>query len=183
MSMPSTVRGGARMPARASQPHPGNRSVAVLEKLYQWAVLEGLVASSPFTHRRRATAVGRGRIAARNDAFERCAKRSDARFVSLEDYRRFRDIGLRGLAPDGVERPGARDRNGLRNALFAELLVATGLRLEEASSLLASEVDALQQADSSDHQIWFELPAGLTKGDRGAPSSCRQGFSRGSVPT
>jgi site-specific recombinase XerD len=147
-----------------------NRGIAALEKLYQWAVSEGLVASSPFTHRdvwRRANAGGRSRMAARNNAFERCAKRSDVRFVSLEDYRRFRDIGLRGLAPDGIERPGARDRNGLRNALFAELLVATGLRLEEASSLLASELDALQQADSSNHQIWFELPAGLTKGDRG----------------
>ena len=147
-----------------------NRSIAALEKLYQWAVLEGIVASSPFTHRdvwRRASVGGRGRIAARNDAFERCAKRSDVRFVSLEDYRRFRDIGLRGLAPDGVERRGTRDRNGLRNALFAELLVTTGLRLEEASSLLASEVDALQQTAPSNHQIWFELPAGLTKGNRG----------------
>jgi integrase len=107
-----------------------NRSIAALEKLYQWAVSEGLVASTPFTHRdvwRRANAGGRSRMAARNNAFERCAKRSDVRFVSLEDYRRFRDIGLRGLAPDGIERPGARDRNGLRNALFAELLVATGL--------------------------------------------------------
>jgi site-specific recombinase XerD len=147
-----------------------NRSIAALEKLYEWAVSEGVVASSPFTHRdvwRRANAGGRGRIAARNNAFERCAKRSDVRFVSLEDYRRFCNIGLRGLAPDGMERPGARDRNGLRNALFAELLVATGLRLEEASSLLASEIDALRQVASCDHQIWFELPPRLTKGDRG----------------
>ena len=88
-------------------------------------------------------------------------------FVSLEDYRRFRDVGLRGLAPDGMERSGARDRNGLRNALFAELLVVTGLRLEEASSLLASEVCALRRTSSPDRQIWFDLPAGLTKGDRG----------------
>ena len=147
-----------------------NRSIAALEKLYQWAVSEGLVASSPFAHRdvrRRANAGGRGRTVARNDALERCAKRSDVRFVSLEDYRRFRDVGIRGLAPDGMERSGARDRNGLRNALFAELLVVTGLRLEEASSLLAPEVVALRQADPSNHQIWFELPAGLTKGDRG----------------
>jgi site-specific recombinase XerD len=147
-----------------------NRSVAAMEKLYTWAQTESLVSASPFTHRdvwRRATAGRRGRIVARNDAFERGAKRSDVRFVSLEDYRRFRDVGLRGLAPDGVERSSARDRNGLRNVLFAEVLVITGLRLEEASTLLASEVDALLQAASPDRQIWFELPAGLTKGDRG----------------
>jgi site-specific recombinase XerD len=147
-----------------------NRSVAAMEKLYKWAETEGLISASPFTHRdvwRRANAGGRGRIVARNDAFERGAKRSDVRFVSLEDYRRFRDVGLRGLAPDGMERSGARDRNGLRNALFAELLVVTGLRLEEASSLLASEVCALRRTSSPDRQIWFDLPAGLTKGDRG----------------
>jgi hypothetical protein len=80
-----------------------NRSVAAMEKLYKWAETEGLISVSPFTHRdvwRRANAGGRGRIVARNDASERGAKRSDVRFVSLEDYRRFRDVGLRGLAPE-----------------------------------------------------------------------------------
>ncbi|MCH4554403.1 hypothetical protein MKW35_17415, partial [Aestuariibaculum sp. L182] len=66
-------------------------------------------------------------IAARNDAYERVARRSDVRFVTMDDYRIFREVGLRGLTPDGTERPGARDRNGLRNALFADLLVTTGL--------------------------------------------------------
>src|SRR5271166_4106926 len=95
------------------------------------------------THRdvwRRGYGNRRARVAARNDSYERAAKRSDVRFVSLEDYRVFRDVGLRGLDVDGAERPGARDRNGARNALFAELLVTTGLRLSEASFLLASEL-------------------------------------------
>src|SRR3546814_14169460 len=86
-------------------------------------------------------------IAARNDAYERTAKRSDVRFVTMDDYRIFRDVGLRGLALDGTERPGARDRNGLRNALFADLLVTTGLRLEEASGLLAAELAAIRSAE------------------------------------
>ncbi len=102
-----------------------NRSIAALDKLYRWAELEGLVGSSPFTHRqawRRGYGNRRAQVAARNDSYERAAKRSDVRFVSLEDYRVFRDVGLRGLDVDGAERPGARDRNGVRNALFAELL-------------------------------------------------------------
>ena len=61
-------------------------------------------------------------------SYGRAVKRSDVPFVSLEDYRVFRDVGLRGLDVDGAERPGARDRNGSRNALFAELLFTTGLR-------------------------------------------------------
>ncbi|MCX8571164.1 tyrosine-type recombinase/integrase [Aminobacter sp. MET-1] len=147
-----------------------NRSVAAIDKLYEWGVHEGLLSSSPFSHRevwRRNRTRGQGRIVARNDAFERRVKRSDIRFVTLEDFRRFRDTGLRGLAPDGVERPGARDRNGLRNALFAEMLVVTGLRLEEASFLLAFEVGALPAFGSAIRQTWFNLPAGLTKGERG----------------
>ena len=146
-----------------------NRSVASLEKLYRWAELEGLVASTPFTHRdvwRRGHGGRRARVAAGNNAYERAAKRLDVRFISLEDYRAFRDVGLRGLTVDGAERPGARDRNGARNALFAELLVTTGLRLEEASFLLASELAALIP-DASRRQAWLELPPALTKGDRG----------------
>jgi site-specific recombinase XerD len=147
-----------------------NRSVASLEKLYRWAELEGLVASTPFTHRdawRRGHGGRRARITARNDAYERAAKRSDVRFISLEDYRAFRNVGLRGLTVDGTERPGARDRNGARNALFAELLVTTGLRLEEASFLLASELATLFPPTSRSRQAWLKLPPALTKGDRG----------------
>lgn len=147
-----------------------NRSVASLEKLYRWAELDGLIAVTPFTHRtawRRGHGGRRGQIALRNEAYERAAKRSDVRFVQLEDYRVFRDVGLRGLAMDGSERPGARDRNGMRNALFAELLVTTGLRLEEASFLLASELAALVAQASRNRQAWLELPLALTKGDRG----------------
>lgn len=147
-----------------------NRSVAAIDKLYEWGLRERLLSSSPFSHRevwRRNRTRGQGQIVARNDAFERQVKRSDIRFVTLEDFRRFRDVGLRGLLPDGVERPGARDRNGLRNALFAEMLVVTGLRLEEASFLLAFEVDTLLATAPSIRQTWLNLPAGLTKGERG----------------
>src|SRR5208337_3806337 len=101
------------------------------------------------------------------DSYERAAKRSDVRFVSLEDYRVFRDVGLRGLDVDGAERPGARDRNGARNALFAELLVTTGLRLSEASFLLASELADLAHNAARGRQARFELPSALTKGERG----------------
>lgn len=147
-----------------------NRSVASLEKLYRWAEMEGLVASTPFTHRdvwRRGHGSGRARIAARNDSYERAAKRSDMRFIALDEYRTFRDIGLRGLTVDGTERPGARDRNGARNALFAELLLTTGLRLEEASFLLASELAAFSSHASGSRQVWLTLPSALTKGNRG----------------
>src|SRR3546814_159147 len=138
--------------------------------LYRWGEQQGLIADAPFSRRAVWQPVqggGRGMIAARNDAYERVARRSDVRFVTMDDYRIFREVGLRGLTPDGTERPGARDRNGLRNALFADLLVTTGLRLEEASGLLAAELAAIDREDGEARQLWLPLPPPLTKGDRG----------------
>jgi site-specific recombinase XerD len=159
-------RGDARFRVSAAS---WNRSVVSLAKLYAWAEREGLVVSAPFAHRavwRRGHAGRRWQLASHNEAYERAAKRSDVRFVELAAFRTFRDVGLRGLAPDGGERPGARDRNGARNALFAEFLVTTGIRLEEASFLLATEFTALIPRASS-RQNRLSLPPALTKGDRG----------------
>ncbi len=145
-----------------------NRAVACLDRLYRWGVQEGLIAEAPFTHRsvwRQGYAGCRAQVAARNDAYEPAARRADVSFVTLDDYRRFRDVGLRGHLPDGRERRGSRDRNGLRNALFSDLIVTTGLRLEEASSLFAS--DLVFTGQHSGRQVWLDLPDAQTKGDRG----------------
>jgi hypothetical protein len=138
---------------------------------------EGLVAQSPFTYRdvwRRMPSGGRTTIFTRNQAYERAAKRSDVKFITIEDYRRFCDVGLQGLTIDGSERPGARDRNGSRNALFADLLITTELRLAEASSLLAIEIEEAVRVNAGDKQVAFWLPAALTKGRRG-PHHSRAG--------
>lgn len=145
-----------------------NRAIASLDKLYRWAEREGLVERTPFTHRQiwqRSHGGRRAAIAGRNEAYERAARRSDVRFIDLTDYSAFREVGLRGLTVEGAERPGARDRNGARNALFADLLVTTGLRLEEASFLLVAEIPIGD--DRGERQRRVELPAALTKGDRG----------------
>ena len=145
-----------------------NRAIASLDKLYRWAEREGLIERTPFTHRqvwRRSHDGRRAAVTGRNDAYERAARRSDVRFIDLTDYRAFREVGLRGLTVEGTERPGARDRNGARNALFADLLVTTGLRLEEASHLLTAQIPVGDAR--AERQRRVELPAALTKGDRG----------------
>lgn len=147
-----------------------NRAVACLDRLYRWAAQEGLTREIPFSHRavwRQGHGGRRSQIAARNDSYERASRRSQVSFVNLDDYRAFHDVGLRGLLPDGGERHGARDRNGVRNALFADLLVTTGLRLEEASFLFVFELAVLDRPGASERQAWLDLPGALTKGDRG----------------
>lgn len=147
-----------------------NRSVASLDKLYRWGVDQELIAASPFRHRqvwRRGFGGRRSAHAERNMAFEPSTASFQPRFVSLETYRLFNRIGLRGLTPKGHERPGARDRNGMRNALFADLLVSTGLRLEEAGSLLACEVPGKTIGDKSQRQVRYVLPPPISKGNSG----------------
>ncbi|MFD3191890.1 tyrosine-type recombinase/integrase [Sedimentitalea sp. HM32M-2] len=147
-----------------------NRSVASLDKLYRWGVDRELIAASPFRHRqvwKRGIAGRRSAQTERNMAYEPSAASSHPHFASLETYRLFNRLGLRGLMRRGHERPGARDRNGTRNALFADLLVSTGLRLEEAGSLLACEVDAEDIGEGSPRQIRFALPPPVSKGNRG----------------
>lgn len=147
-----------------------NRSVASLDKLYRWGVEQGLIANSPFRHRqvwRRGFGGGRSAHEDRNMAYEPSSVVFQPRFISLETYRLFNRVGLRGLTLTGHERHGARDRNGLRNALFADLLVSTGLRLEEAGSLLACDLPKLGASDGSQRQIRFDLPPPISKGNRG----------------
>lgn len=121
-----------------------NRSNAALSKLYNWGLRNGHVSRSPFTYR-----WGRRRLEDMsipveiNDANEPAARRGNMKFVSLDDYKFFRDVGLRGMLPDGREDPAFRGRNSARNAAFATLLVTTGLRLTEANSLLLQELPKL----------------------------------------
>lgn len=62
------------------------------------------------------------------------------RFLPYEDYLLWRDVGLRGLTPDGRPDPLWRGRHGERNCAFADKVVGTGMRLTEASSVLLPEV-------------------------------------------
>jgi site-specific recombinase XerD len=144
-----------------------NRAIAALDKLYRWAFEEGLIASSPFRydlsfrhgHGRQTPKVVEG-----NRARERAARPHNMQFVDMGRYLAFRDIGLRGRLPDGSEDPAWRGRNGERNAVFAELLVTTGMRLGEAGSLIIDELLGL--TSDSQRILPFDLPGAITKGER-----------------
>ncbi len=148
-----------------------NRMIAALDKLYRWAVDEKIIADAPFTYRQlwsRASASGAVIAMAVNCAKESGARKGDMRFLDMPRYLAFREVGLRGRLPDGGEDPTWRGRNGERNALFAELLITTGLRLQEASSLLLSELPALDTClGSTVRSLPFRLAAATAKGSRG----------------
>src|SRR3546814_5639667 len=91
-----------------------DRAVDSLDRLYRWGKSQGLIAEAPFSRRaiwRPAPGGRRGMIAARNDAYERTAKRSDVRFVTMVDYRIFRAVGLRGRSEEHTSELQALMRN------------------------------------------------------------------------
>ncbi|MFE9765901.1 tyrosine-type recombinase/integrase [Streptomyces sp. NPDC005808] len=118
-----------------------NRSVAALDKWVQWSLYEELLPAEPFRYVDKTVVSPQGpkRVRVNADA-EPEVPRQPVSFLSHEDFMLWRDVGLRGLLPDGAPDPGWRGRNGERNALFADLLVCTGMRLGEATSLLTTEL-------------------------------------------
>jgi site-specific recombinase XerD len=120
-----------------------NRSITALEKFYGWAWDEGLVAATPLS---RGAMVAPSRSTPRQTQRrsrtfrEPAARRHDMRFIGMDRFILFRDVGLRAHHTQGQADPAWRGHNGERNVLFAEFLVATGLRLEEASSLLPADL-------------------------------------------
>ncbi len=118
-----------------------NRSVAALDKWVQWSLYEGLLSAEPFRYLDKAVVTPQGPKRARvNAVAEPDVPRTPVRFLSHEEFTLWRDVGLRGRRPDGSPDPAWRGRNGARNALFADLLICTGMRLGEASSLLTTEL-------------------------------------------
>src|SRR6266568_3848994 len=108
-----------------------------LDKWAAWSVYEGLIGDLPFRYVDRAVFTPQGMRQVRfNAESEQHPGPPPVKFVPFEDYLLWRDVGLRGRFPDGRPDPSWRGRHDERNALFADLLIYTGMRLGEASCLL-----------------------------------------------
>ena len=67
------------------------------------------------------------------------------RWLTPHAFRRWVDLGLHGVGLDGRDAPVWLGRNSQRDAAFADLLYGTGLRLQEAGSLLVAELPPLDR--------------------------------------
>jgi site-specific recombinase XerD len=144
-----------------------NRGIAALDKFYQWAAANGIISSPPFTYKAGFVMDRRWHrmSTARNAAYEAAAASEERRCIGLSDYLLFRDVGLLGRLPGGAPDPSFRGRNALRNAAFAELLVSTGTRVEEACALLVAELPAIGGSDR--RSLEMRLAAKTTKREKG----------------
>jgi len=140
------------------------RHMSVLSLFYRWALDEGHAQAEPFTYRTaRALFAGTGREVKVNLAVRRTPKpHVTVRYLEPDFTRLFLD-GLRGLAPDGGPDPYYRGRELARNAAVGELALATGLRAQEFSSLLAWEIPPMPSRPVKG-PIPFPVPAAVAKG-------------------
>ncbi len=67
-------------------------------------------------------------------------RQKDIKWLDPAGWRRWRDLGLRGLDTNGRPDAGFRARNEQRDVAFAEGLYGTGLRLTEWASVLVCEL-------------------------------------------
>lgn len=88
----------------------------------------------------------------------------DVKWLDPAGYRRWRDVGLRGLDLYGHEAAGWRGRNGQRDTAFADGLYGTGLRVSEWASVLSIE---LPLDDAARGFTTCRLAAACAKGSRG----------------
>ena len=117
------------------------RSIAALDKWAAWAICEGLLDQAPFRYVDKTVWTPQGMRRVRvNAESEPYPGPAPVNFIAFEDYLLWRDVGLRGHLPDGRPDPSWRGCHDERNALFADLLIYTGMRLGEASSLLVGEL-------------------------------------------
>lgn len=123
-----------------------NRALVALDRLYRFAVEEGWIDTAPFRYRDLSSRTDpRWTMSSvrRNLLRDPDRQTGDTiRCITLEEYRIFRDVGLRGLLPDGTPDGSVDRRHSIRDALFADLLIETGLRVTEAAGQVVWEVPA-----------------------------------------
>lgn len=143
-----------------------SRSVATVNAFYVWAVAQGYVASNPILQREVKSRRGRRATPAAQTPAEaaRDARRRDTRWLPPESYRQWRDVGVRGYLFDGTPDTSFKGRNAARNTAFCDLMIRTGLRLEEQSSLTLFD---LPDPDASSAMRPMRLPSSIAKGGSG----------------
>src|SRR5260370_25081067 len=158
---------GYRAPGRAERRFAATtwgRHMSVLSLFCRGAMDEGHAQAEPFTYRTaRALFAGTGREVRVNLAVRRTPKpHVTVKYLEPDFTRLFLD-GLRGLAPGGGPDPYYRGRELARNAAVGELALATGMRLQEFSSLLTWEIPPLPSRPVQ-APIPFPLPSGIATG-------------------
>ncbi|MGI5453523.1 site-specific integrase [Streptomyces sp. CA-249302] len=127
-------------------PHPIGgvkwaRELAALMLLYKIAVKLKYVSASPVVTRTVNTTDGAIEVA---ELAPKDVRSSNVKWLSPRGFRMWRDVGLGGLLPGGLEDARWPGRNDGRDVAFADFTYSSGLRRREVGTLLLPELPALE---------------------------------------
>ena len=122
------------------------RELAAVRRFYAWQLRQGAVVSVPMLDDWIRLPDGPIGPAARPRP--RTERSLEKMWLTPRQYRRWRDVGLRGYGVDNLRDSSWRGRNASRNRAFADTLWSSGLRLSEAAALLSREVPAESPGNS-----------------------------------
>ena len=151
---------------------PGNahtswdREVASAHQFYKWAKSEGYIERSPMVLRVEYYRDRRGGQASREVPAETShnGPLNDVEWFTPAMYQSWRDVGVRGYLPGGGEDLSFRGRWASRNAAFTDLMIRTGLRIAEQTSLSMFELPEYIPGLSNFRTV---LPDAIAKGGSG----------------
>ncbi|MEV6048343.1 site-specific integrase [Streptomyces xanthochromogenes] len=146
-----------------------NQHMSVLGMFYRWAVDESYATAVPFTYQQAAVVYAE---TVRQIMVNQARRRVPHAHVTIkyleDDFASMFVNGLAGLMPDGDEDDSQqrfRGRHLARNSAVIELVLSSGLRLQEFTYLLACEVPLLPTAPRL-MPIPFPIPESITKGSK-----------------
>ncbi|MFJ8973487.1 tyrosine-type recombinase/integrase [Streptomyces anulatus] len=143
-----------------------DREVSTVNEFYLWAISQDLVRVNPIVQRLVSVLDPvhgrRERLAPAESSH--VGPRRDVKWLPPASYFRWRDVGLRGFGPDGLPSPQFRGRFAARNSCYSDLMVRTGMRLSEQSSLTLFE---LPEAEAGLHNARTRLPNAVAKNGSG----------------
>lgn len=141
-----------------------NLHVGVLAQFYEWAVEGGHGSSVPFSYAAARRLAGDQMVETRRNLAKVRQPRAHAAVKHLEpDFAGLLVRVLEGLLPDGTADPQFRGLNPGRNAAVARLALASGLRRQEFTFLLACEIPPLPPAPTP-LPIPLPVAAAIAKG-------------------
>lgn len=106
-----------------------NRTASVLRGLFEWMQWAGHTIGKPWIENLR-----------KNSLSSRPTPAMNIRHLSLDQYRVFINQGVRGLLPGGTADPSLKVQNTARLYAGSDIARGTGMRRQEFSSLLLTEV-------------------------------------------
>ncbi|SDM01907.1 Phage integrase family protein [Geodermatophilus siccatus] len=145
-----------------------DRGIAALDNLYNYGRRQGWTADLPFHYRTVRYRLASGGFASRqvNSAYELNGDVEGARYLTVPEYRHFRDVGMKGKLLSGADDPRSRLRNAERNALMCQTLAMTGMRLREGGSLTTADLPPKIPGMVQRTQV-FRLASAVAKRRRG----------------